>query len=127
MAIPDIKKIFGEGTGKIPEKKPTPPPKEKGPFEGRGGIPRAKFNSFFKKGPYSIPWSRSRNREQLKKMGKEMLGKRFHNYYGGDISGSEIQREILKLRRTVPKTGAERNALQEQIARLEEVKKRAGL
>ena len=128
MAILDVKKIFsGGGRKEKPGRKLTPPPKAKGPFEKRGGIPRADFKRFFKKGPYSLPWSKGRSQEQLKKMGKGILEKRFRGYYGSDISGSEIQREILKLRRTVPKTGAERAALQEQIARLEEVKKRAGL
>jgi len=127
MAIFDIKKILGGGMRERPEKKSTPPPKEKGPFEKRGSIPRLKFPELFRRGSYSIPWSRGRSKGQLRKMGKEILKERFPNYYGGDISGSEIQREIYKLKRTVPKTGTERNELREQIARLEDAKKRAGL
>lgn len=107
--------------------KPVPPPK--GPYEKRGGIPREKFSEFLKKGPYSIPWSRDRSREQLKKLGEKILKERLPGFYGRDISGSEIQREInrLKIARGGAKTEAERNALQEQIVRLEEAKKRAGL
>lgn len=101
----------------------------KGPFEKRGGIPREKFSGLFKKGPYSLPWSRGKGKERLKKMGEEVLRERFPGYYGGDISGSEIQREVgrLKVARGTARTQAERDRFQEQIVRLEEVKKRAGL
>jgi len=110
----------------IPSPKPAPVPK--GPYEKRGGIPRVKFPRFTRQGPFSIPYSRQRSFIQRKALGKE-LSERFPPYYGSDISGSEIRREIKKLRYGLPrvKTGAERAAILEKIARLDEVIKRAGL
>ncbi|PIV65018.1 MAG: hypothetical protein COZ90_00440 [Candidatus Nealsonbacteria bacterium CG_4_8_14_3_um_filter_37_36] len=114
-------------------KKPTPPPKpapiSKGPYEKRGGIPREKFPYFLKKGPSSIPWSRNVKSRQLGAMGEKLLKERFPSYYGRELSGSEIQREIGKLKNAFPraKTGTEQNTIREAIARLEEAKKRAGL
>jgi len=112
---------------KTPQKPASLPPK--GPYEKRGGIPREEFSEFLKKGSYSMPWSRKRGGEQLKRLGEKMLKERFPGYYGRDISGSEIQREIdeLKTDKNRLKTKVEQDALQEQIVRLEEAKKRAGL
>jgi hypothetical protein len=113
-------------------KKPTPPPKpapiSKGPYEKRGGIPRGKLPGFIRQGPPSIPWSRQRSFVQRKALGEELL-KRFPPYYGSDLSRSEIDREIRKLKIDLSraKTAAEQNKFREMITRLEESKKRAGL
>jgi len=106
--------------------KPAPSP-PKGPYEKRGGIPRKEFAQLFKKGPFSIPYSRDRSKEELKQLGGKILKERFPSFYGRDISRTEIQREIDRLKRTAPKTEVESNARRETINRLEDVKKRAGL
>jgi len=125
----------------IPGKKPTipqsrfqkplkPVPVPKGPFEKRGGIPREKFPGFFKKGPYSIPWSRGISSGKQKQMGERLLKERLpRTTYGPDISGGEIQREIRRLRdaRFRAKTKVEQDSLMQDIVRLEDAKKRAGL
>lgn len=120
----NLGKIFGS---RPKPAKASPPPAPKGPYEKRGGIPRKDFPFLFEKGPFSMPWSRNRGKEQLKKMGKDVLNSKFPSYYGSDISGKEIQMEIDKLRRSAPKTKAEADARQETITRLEDARKRAGL
>jgi len=112
-----------------PQKPSKPVPVPKGPFEKRGGIPRGKFKEFFKKGPCSIPWSRNVKFSQRGVIGEKMLKERFPSYYGSDLSGSEIQREITKLKYAFPKakTRAEQDSIRQDIVRLEETKKRAGL
>lgn len=114
-----------------PKKPLKPTPVSKGPYEKRGGIPREKFPYFLKRGPLSIPWSRQMGSRQQKALGEKLLKERFpRQTYGSDISGREIQREINKIiRYDLPraKTNAERIAIKQGIARLEEVKKRAGL
>lgn len=123
-----------------PGKKPTipqsrfqkplePVPAPKGPYEKRGGIPRRKFARFFKGGPFSMPWSRNVKFSQRGVIGEKILKERFPSYYGSDISGSEIHREVKKLRIAFrrAKTRAEQDAIRHTIVRLEEAKKRAGL
>jgi len=113
-------------------KRPMPPPKPapvpKGPYEKRRGIPRGKLLGFTRQGPFSIPYSRQRSFIQRKALGEE-LSKRFPPYYGSDISGSEIDREIRKLKIDLSraKTAAEQKKYREMIARLGEIKKRGGL
>ena len=124
MEIPGKKPTTPQGRFQKPLK---PAPVSKGPFEKRGGIPRKEFPQFFKKGPYSIPWSKGRSKEQLGKMGEKILKERFPSYYGRDINAGEIQKEIDRIKRTAPKTRVEGNELQEKIVRLEEAKRRAGL
>ncbi len=124
-----------------PGKKPTipqsrfqkplkPVPVSKGPFEKRGGIPREKFTGFFEKGPFSMPWSREMSSGKQKQVGERLLKERLPRAtYDSDISGGEIQREIRRLRdaRFRAKTKAEQDSLMQDIVRLEDVKKRAGL
>jgi len=63
-------------------------------------------------------------------LGEKLLKERFpYQKYSLDISGREIDREIKKLReeKLRTKTQAEKNTLAQNMARLEEAKKRAGL
>ena len=127
MAIPGKKPAIPQGRFQKPLK---PAPVSKGPFEKRGGIPREKFPGFFKKGPYSIPWSRGMSSGKQKQMGERLLKERLPRAtYGLDIQGPEIQREITKLKYAFPKakTKAEQDSIRQDIVRLEEAKKRAGL
>lgn len=121
------KEKFSKMTVSRAKTPPPPPPPPKSPYEKRGGIPRKDFPLLFEKGPFSIPWSRNRGKQELKKMGGKALKDKFPGFYGPDISGKEIQREIDKLKKTAPQTQAERNNRQEIIARLEDARKRAGL
>ncbi len=124
---PGKKQVAPQGRFQKPLK---PVPVPKGPFEKRGGIPREKFTGFFKKGPYSIPWSREISSGKQKQMGERLLKERLpRTPYGPDISGGEIQKEIRRLRdaRFRAKTKAEQDSLMQDIVRLEDTKKRAGL
>ena len=112
-----------------PTPKTAPKPAPKGPWEKRGSIPREKLPYLFEKGPYSLPYSRGKGRIPLRQMGRE-LAKKFPSFYGREISGKEIEREISRIKRfDLPraKTQSEKNKIRETIARWEEAKKRAGL
>lgn len=111
------------------QKPSKPAPVQKGPFEKQGGIPREKFPGFFKKGPYSIPWSRQVGSRQQKALGEKLLKRFPQATYGLDISGPEMQRELGRLRqaRFNAKTKVEQDTLTQDIVRLENAKKRAGL
>ena len=127
MGIPVKKQAVPQGRFQKPLK---PAPISKGPFEKRGGIPREKFPGFFKKGPYSIPWSRGISSGKQKQMGERLLKERLpRTTYGSEISGREIQRELRRLReaRFRAKTKVEKDSLMQDIVRLEDAKKRAGL
>jgi len=112
----------------MPLQKPSKPV-PKGPWEGRGSIPRGKWGTFFRGGPSSIFGSRQTTPMQRKALGKKILDTRFpRSTYGAEISGSEMERERrrLELERMRAKTGAEKKAISAMIARLGEAKKRAG-
>lgn len=96
-------------------------------YKKMGGIPRNRFSWEMQEGPSTMTWSRNRGKHERKKMGEKILKEMFPGHYGGTISRGEIDREIIKLKRTVPQTQEQKNEIQEVLVRLEDLKKRTGL